>query len=159
MAKNKTTTKTKAPKPEKKQLQCGCGCGESVSRRFRPGHDGRLKGRLIEAHLNGKKMTGLPEWVVGDSGGDPMAIARSLNWNQFLERAQERAEGKDREGEKVAKKRAARKPAPPKGKVRAKVGRWEYDGVIEKDEDGTEVFVYAGRAGNEVRQTSFTLVD
>lgn len=26
---------------------CECGCGEQVSRRFRPGHDGRLKGRLI----------------------------------------------------------------------------------------------------------------
>ncbi len=28
---------------------CGCGCGASVSRRFKPGHDGRLKGRLLKA--------------------------------------------------------------------------------------------------------------
>jgi len=27
--------------------QCECGCGERVARRFRPGHDGRLKGRLL----------------------------------------------------------------------------------------------------------------
>lgn len=27
--------------------QCECGCGEAVARRFKPGHDGRLKGRLI----------------------------------------------------------------------------------------------------------------
>ena len=27
--------------------QCVCGCGEQVARRFRPGHDGRLKGRLL----------------------------------------------------------------------------------------------------------------
>lgn len=26
---------------------CECGCGEPVRRRFRPGHDGRLKGRLL----------------------------------------------------------------------------------------------------------------
>lgn len=29
---------------------CCCGCGESTARRFRPGHDARLKGRLIAAH-------------------------------------------------------------------------------------------------------------
>lgn len=27
--------------------QCQCGCGAEVKRRFLPGHDGRLKGRLI----------------------------------------------------------------------------------------------------------------
>lgn len=26
---------------------CECGCGAQVTRRFKPGHDGRLKGRLI----------------------------------------------------------------------------------------------------------------
>jgi NADH pyrophosphatase NudC (nudix superfamily) len=28
---------------------CECGCGEPVARRFRPGHDARLKGRLLAA--------------------------------------------------------------------------------------------------------------
>lgn len=33
-----TTTKT-----------CECGCGAEVSRRFKPGHDAKLKGRLLRA--------------------------------------------------------------------------------------------------------------
>lgn len=33
-----TTTKT-----------CECGCGAEVARRFKPGHDARLKGRLLRA--------------------------------------------------------------------------------------------------------------
>jgi uncharacterized membrane protein len=31
---------------------CLCGCMEPTSGRFRPGHDARLKGRLLRAHLN-----------------------------------------------------------------------------------------------------------
>jgi hypothetical protein len=27
--------------------RCECGCGAEVKRRFKPGHDGRLKGRLL----------------------------------------------------------------------------------------------------------------
>lgn len=27
--------------------RCECGCGAEVQRRFKPGHDGRLKGRLL----------------------------------------------------------------------------------------------------------------
>lgn len=32
---------------------CGCGCGEQVTRRFKPGHDMRLKGALLRAYRAG----------------------------------------------------------------------------------------------------------
>lgn len=31
--------------------ECACGCGESTARTFRPGHDARLRKRLIEERL------------------------------------------------------------------------------------------------------------
>lgn len=55
--------------------QCGCGCGEQVSRRFRPGHDGRLKGRLI----NQSKDT---RWWVREAAVVAMV---ELGWGHFLD--------------------------------------------------------------------------
>ena len=34
---------------------CGCGCGLNVARRFRPGHDARLKGQLLTAARRGSE--------------------------------------------------------------------------------------------------------
>lgn len=33
--------------------QCGCGCGADVSREFLPGHDAKLKSRLVNEALEG----------------------------------------------------------------------------------------------------------
>jgi hypothetical protein len=35
--------------------KCGCGCGEPVARSFKPGHDARLKGRLVREARNGSE--------------------------------------------------------------------------------------------------------
>lgn len=32
---------------------CTCGCEQTTERRFRPGHDARLKSRLRDAYRNG----------------------------------------------------------------------------------------------------------
>lgn len=61
-----TTTKT-----------CGCGCGEQVSRRFRPGHDGRLKGRLINQSRDAR-------WWVREQAVLQMV---ELGWGHFLDMA------------------------------------------------------------------------
>lgn len=35
--------------------QCGCGCGSPVARRFLPGHDAKLKSRLVKEARSGSK--------------------------------------------------------------------------------------------------------
>ena len=55
--------------------QCGCGCGEQVSRRFRPGHDGRLKGRLISQSKDAR-------WWVREAAVVQMV---DLGWGHFLD--------------------------------------------------------------------------
>jgi len=57
--------------------QCGCGCGERVSRRFKPGHDGRLKGRLISQSRDSR-------WWVRDAAVVTMV---ELGWGHFLDMA------------------------------------------------------------------------
>lgn len=53
--KPKVAKATRQPKPQVEKAQptpCQCGCGSFPSRatsRFMPGHDGRLKGRLLAA--------------------------------------------------------------------------------------------------------------
>lgn len=40
--------RTSALKIPKGGQKCGCGCGASVQRRFLPGHDSKLKSRLLK---------------------------------------------------------------------------------------------------------------
>jgi len=61
----------------KRFKQCGCGCGEQVSRRFRPGHDGRLKGRLINQSRDSR-------WWVREAAVAQMV---DLGWGHFLDMA------------------------------------------------------------------------
>lgn len=53
---------------------CECGCGEAVQRRFRPGHDGRLKGRLIHQARD-------PQWWVREAAVLAMV---DRGWGHFL---------------------------------------------------------------------------
>lgn len=39
--------------PIVKLVPCGCGCGAMVKRRFRPGHDARLKSALLKKMKKG----------------------------------------------------------------------------------------------------------
>lgn len=48
-----TTIPAKPTIPTPAVGTCGCGCGEPVARRFRPGHDARLKSNLLEVARHG----------------------------------------------------------------------------------------------------------
>jgi hypothetical protein len=124
---------------------CACGCRGAVTRSskstFRMGHDARLRGILLRAHLTGTEVHVLSGGVT--TTGPATAYAAMFNtdrrdWVAMLYDA-EKAQGT----------RPARRPAPanrtpdpeptptpePESKydTRIKVGRWEYDAYREDD--------------------------
>lgn len=48
--------------------KCGCGCGATVNRRFKPGHDAKLKGRLLRG-------TRSAHWATREK-----AVAEMVEW-------------------------------------------------------------------------------
>ena len=115
---------------------CLCGCGSKVDRRFKPGHDARLKGALIRAYRAGE-----PAMHTAFAVTDPKIIAFSLGWDHFLT---------DIPAPRV---RIKVEKAPKASKmVMAKIGRWLYEGHVEGD-----IFHYADRFGNPLQTTKFTL--
>lgn len=67
-----------APAPKAEPKLCLCGCGAEVNRRFKPGHDGRLKGRLIREVKAAR--------LLGDDatlGNAEQALA-ALGWAKFI---------------------------------------------------------------------------
>ena len=83
---------------------CGCGCGLPVARRFRPGHDARLKGRLLRMVRTGTEEERLTA----------RTMLRHLGWEHFIDRAE-----------------AARGTARSFG-VEMEVEHSSYDGVIRE---------------------------
>lgn len=73
---------------------CLCGCKDPTPGRFRPGHDARLKGRLLRAHLAKAGVT-----IIKDGKEDQMtarAYAKQVSserhdWTEALDRATEKA--------------------------------------------------------------------
>jgi hypothetical protein len=72
---------------------CLCGCREPTPGRFRPGHDARLKGRLLRAHLS---KTGV---LIVKDGGEKAMTARAyakdvsserFDWTEALDKAWEK---------------------------------------------------------------------
>jgi hypothetical protein len=103
-------------------MGCPCGCGEfpmSDRTTFCMGHDARLRGILIRAHLMGVKV----RYYMGGTLSDPVdaeMLAEQYHWKSYLTGAVMRREGKNRE----VLKRAL-------GTERlVKVGRWEYTGQV-----------------------------
>ena len=110
------------------RLGCPCGCDEfpdGDKAVFRMGHDARLRGKLIRAHLMGVEV----RYVVFDWDGKPLdeeyvstaeEVAKRYDWIPYLESAVLRREGKNRELLKKAL-----------GEERlVKVGRWEVTGQV-----------------------------
>lgn len=73
---------------------CLCGCKEPTPGRFRPGHDARLKGRLLRAHMNKTGVTILRD------GKEQQMTARAYakevssdkyDWTVALDKAYEKA--------------------------------------------------------------------
>lgn len=101
--------------------QCHCGCGEKKSEKalFRMGHDARLRGKLIRAHL-----TDTPVVLVDEAQPSPVStaydLAKKYSWTQYLEAAGARREGKNRQVLNSALN----------SKRLIKVGRWEHTGQV-----------------------------
>lgn len=104
---------------------CPCGCGEIPEGKkslFMMGHDARLRGKLIRAHLTDTDITFVypPKSGRDDETATAMKVAKRFKWESYLEAAELRREGKNREvlGRAVGSKRLV------------KVGRWQYTGQV-----------------------------
>lgn len=103
-------------------IGCPCGCNEAPSGKgttFKMGHDARLRGKLIRAHLTGTKVV---EVVDGEERKPvtAMKLANEHEWGEYLKEAVARREGKNRE---VLQKAL-------NSKRLVKVGRWEHTGQV-----------------------------
>lgn len=122
------------------QESCLCGCGHfphNPKSRYMMGHDARLRGKLIRAHL-----TDTPVLRIRETGSTQikrsklqlpaMELATELGWAQYLTDAELRRDGKNRQvlAKAVGSKRTI------------KVGRWKYTGQVAA--------VYSTPTGEEV---------
>jgi transcription antitermination factor NusG len=135
---------------------CACGCMAQASkgRQFKQGHDARLKGILIRAHL-----TDTPVAIVKhkESGSgfvlgsiDPaMKVAQRYTWTKML-----------KVSEQAFKNRTARKARKANGngtavkvgdKRQIKVGRWMKDGVITRVHGDTIEVEYDTKSGKSTK--------
>lgn len=136
------------------RLGCPCGCGEmprGTNAKFAMGHDARLRGKLIRAHLTGTEIL----YVVEGKQMPPliaMQVAARYGWGHYLDAAILRREGKNRE----VLQRAL-------GSTRlVRVGRWEYTGQVAAvygtpDEAEYEI-EYVTRQG-DIRRTRVDAAD
>ncbi len=130
--------------------QCPCGCGEKPTgegRTFKMGHDARLKGILIRAHITGKEVA-----QVGGGGivsGPALTVAQNLGWSRYLEAAAEReANRKANKANRVKAPKAATGPKVGDQVADLKIGRWTYDATITAVwDDGVVEFEYTTKKG------------
>jgi hypothetical protein len=104
------------------RIGCPCGCGDfplGSDAKFAMGHDARLRGKLIRAHLMGVRI----RIISNQALGDPMAaesLAEEFGWMSYLDAAVLRREGKNRE--------VLRRALQSERLV--KVGRWDFTGQV-----------------------------
>lgn len=136
---------------------CYCGCQTNPvgrDRQFAIGHDARLKGKLIRAHLTGSPVAYLVGQVLEDQG-TAMVFAATHGWGRVLLEA----EAKQGPGIKAKLEAANRRVTtaaigPQVGDRRlVKVGRWAYTGqVLAVYEDtGRYEVEYVTKKGEVVR--------
>lgn len=121
------------------------GCTRETQRLFAPGHDARFKGLLQTAHRMGGSV-----WFEGVST-EPEHFAQ-LNTPGLVA---------DIMRPVAPKPERKRKPKAEVRKVRAKVGRWEYDGeivLVGAGTDRTEHFHYTTDAGENKVSSNFKIV-
>jgi hypothetical protein len=144
------------------------GCTKTVTRAFAPGHDAKLKSLLGLAQANSEAVI---VTIPGESDTDPNtevemspleAAGRFGNFGYMVVQIAAKITAKrDRaaahkaklaaNAEARASKKKAAKVALPVQK--AKVGRWEYEGVVKADR-----FVYTNKKGETVAAERFQLV-
>lgn len=93
---------------------CLCGCGATVAREFKPGHDARLKGALIDAVLSGERPDASP--ALKTAGAKALLTIEARGWGAHLEKSRASRAAKverkaAREAEKAAAKAAPAQPA------------------------------------------------
>jgi hypothetical protein len=126
---------------------CPCGCGTfPLGDRaiFNMGHDARLRGILIRAHLMGVRVRFYADGTLSDPT-PAEGVAEGYGWKSYLEAAVLRREGKNRE--------VLRRALGDERLVR--VGRWEYTGQVAsvyrtKKQDMYEI-EYVNQAGEVKR--------
>lgn len=105
----KAAAAPKPPKPAKVANKCGCGCGGETFRTFLPGHDAKLKGRLIAEAVN-------PE----STPAAQAAAEKQLNergWGHFLDASRAKVERKAEAAAKRALGKVAREELAAKRKA------------------------------------------
>lgn len=125
-------------------MGCPCGCGDfpaSERTTFCMGHDARLRGILIRAHLMGVKIRFHMDGTLGEPA-DAESLAEQYHWTSYLHTAVLRREGSNRE----VLKRAL-------GSERlVKVGRWDYTGqvvsVFRTNREDMYEIEYVNKAGD-----------
>lgn len=122
--------------------QCWCGCLENPTgpkRSFKMGHDARMKGMLIRAHL-----TDTPVVIVEDGKQaapvTALVVAKRFDWQEYLKAATDRQAAK-----------AQAKPAAKGVKIgdqrKIKVGRWEKDAIVVGIYGDNVEFEYEAKGG------------
>lgn len=117
---------------------CPCGCGDaSASKKttFLMGHDARLRGKLIRAHLMEVGIVRILGKTVANAV-PAMAVAKEYKWAKYLDEAIKR---RDDQNKKVLAKATSKKGA----KRLIKVGKWDRTGqvvaVYRNGKDGDKV--------------------
>lgn len=128
-------------------MGCPCGCGDfplGDKATFCMGHDARLRGILIRAHLMGVSIRYHMGGTLSEPT-DPLMIAEQYHWKSYLDAAVLRREGKSREVLRGALK----------SERLVRVARWEYTGQVvavyrTKNVDMYEI-EYVNKAGDVKR--------
>ena len=128
---------------------CRCGCGDrpkGPKSVFCMGHDARLRGRLLRAHLMGVQVHILDGEGVAWSHEEPLREAHRHGWENTLLEAEAARDAKNAAVVKTARDYTGRK-------VLVKVGRWEYTGQVAAIYDDGEEFEidYVTRTGERKR--------
>jgi hypothetical protein len=123
-------------------------CDQETKRTFAPGHDARVKGLLITAaRLNG-------DVTVLDGGmaktTDPLTYASQFGFAEAV------AAGAKRPVKSNGKPVGGHKPkTTAKPTVKAKVGRWVYEGTVEAGDE----FHYTTKSGAKATTFQYTLIE
>jgi hypothetical protein len=145
---------------------CACGCGErrGTKSNFRPGHDQRLMGILLDAHRSDQDVT-----VTNGSTARTMSPAKYAA-EVFSEKGLAKYERREANPPKRARGTSAAQAAdviasapvePELEAVKAQIGRWTYPAVVtDRDQDGKPFEVrYQDKKGKSHITTKFQLVD
>lgn len=145
---------------------CPCGCREPLAKdsRFRMGHDARLRGKLVRAHVTGTDVTIVKGRDVSTSSA--LAVAEQfsspqLDWRASLREAEGRYSNARSRVDAANAEILKRASGPQVGDRKlVKVGRWSYTGeilAVYTDRD-VAVFEYTAKSG-EVKTVERPLED